>query len=64
MATHLPQSLAILAIQVIPFLWLILKPESFARVFWIWFFVGAGAACYVSSLLLRPVMDEIRPEET
>ena len=62
-ATNLPVTLLITAINAAPFLWFLLAPSSFARVFWIWIFVGEGASAYVCSIFLVKIFDRIAEPE-
>lgn len=61
--THPGRTAGVLAVNCLPPLWLLISPETFASVFWIWFFCGEGISAFLCSLLLNPVLDELMPEE-
>lgn len=61
--THLPQTLLILIINCVPFLWLMISAETFAAIFWIWFFIGTSASAYLDSLFLVRIFDEFIPQD-
>ncbi len=60
--THPARTAGILAVNCLPFLWFLLSPETFAAIFWIWFFCGEGISAALCSLLLNPIFDELMPE--
>lgn len=58
-ASHLPQTACILTVNFLPFIWLVASPETFSRIFWLWFFAGTGASAWLNSLLLVRIFDSI-----
>ncbi|MCC6095636.1 MAG: YesL family protein [Eubacterium sp.] len=58
-ATNLPVTLLITAVNAAPFLWFLLAPSSFSKVFWIWMFIGKGASAFVNSIFLTRIFDSI-----
>ncbi len=61
--THLWQTAVIVVLNLLPVIWLLVSPETFAKVFWIWFFAGTGASAYINSMLLVKIFDKFIPEE-
>lgn len=50
--THLPQTVVITILNALPGVWLLISPETFSLIFWIWVFAGTGIVAYVNSILL------------
>ncbi len=58
-ATKLPQTLVLLLIHGLPWALLLLVPEVFFHVFWLWVFAGEAVGAYLSSMILAPVLAEL-----
>lgn len=56
---YLPLTAVMVLINVLPFLWFLLSPETFSMVFWIWFFIGTALTVFLDSCLLLPVFDKL-----
>lgn len=50
---YLPRTIMILALWLIPFLWLLLFPFSFWRLAWVWFGFGFAGIAYLSGKLMK-----------
>lgn len=57
-ATHLPQTAVMVTINTAPFAWLLLSPDTFSVIFWVWVFVGEGVSAFVISKMIVRVFDE------
>lgn len=58
--SRLPLTVIMTVLNALPFLWFLLSPETFALVFWIWFFIGTGVVVFLDSCLLLPVFDKLQ----
>lgn len=61
--THMKQTAVILVINFIPLLWLLISPETFSMVFWVWIFAGTGVSALLNSMLLVRIFDEFIPKD-
>lgn len=61
--THLRQTIIILMLNCLPFVWFFVSPETFSLIFWIWIFAGTGTVAFVNSTLLVRIFDEFIPED-
>lgn len=57
--THLPQTFLILLINLVPVLWVLISPETFAPVFVIWLVIGSGLAAYLNSIFLVNIFEKL-----
>ena len=58
-ASKLPRTLVLLLIHGLPWALLIIVPGIFFHVFWIWVLAGEAVGAYLSTMVLRPVFDEL-----
>lgn len=59
---YLPQTVAMAALNLIPFVWFLLSPETFSRIFWIWFFIGTAVVVYLNSWIITPILERLEKE--
>lgn len=62
-ASHLWQTVVMVAVNLFPLGWFLISAETFAAVFWIWIFVGMGIQAFVNSLIIRKIFDKLEAEE-
>lgn len=63
-ATHLPQTVLILVVNVMPVVWLLLSPETFSLVFWFWMVFGVAFFALINSFILNRIFDKFVDAET
>lgn len=61
--THLPQTLVIVVLNLLPGVWFLVSPATFSLIFWIWVFAGTGIVAYVNSMLLVPMFQALIDEQ-
>lgn len=62
--THLPQTLCVCAVNVLPWVLLAVKPDFFLKISFLLFALYFSAAAYVNTALLWKVFKPYYPEET
>lgn len=62
-ASHLWQTVVMVAVNLFPLGWFLISAETFAAIFWIWIFVGMGIQAFVNSLIIRKIFDKLEAEE-
>lgn len=62
-ATHLPQTLVMVVINIAPLAWFLLSPDTFSVIFWVWVFAGEGISAFLISKVVVKVFDEFIPEK-
>lgn len=60
---NLPYTIVILALDLLPVLFLLFKPDWFFRLLPIFLFAGAGTIAYVNSILFLRIFKKYMPEE-
>ena len=50
-------------LNILPVAWLMISPETFAYIFFIWMIAGAGVVAYVNSYMFNSIFDKITNDE-
>lgn len=58
-ASKIRETLILLAVHGLPWVLLLLVPEIFFHIFWIWVFAGGAVGAYISSMILNPIFDKL-----
>lgn len=61
--THLPQTLLITVLNLLPGVWFLVSPGTFSMIFWIWVFAGTGVVAYINSIFLIRIFNILIEEQ-
>ena len=62
-ATHLPYTLVVVFVNVLPFLLFLLLPSVFMHIFWVWLLIGTSVSAYFCSYFMSRVFAELIGEQ-
>ena len=61
---HLPRTLLMAGMKLIPLIWFEISPTTLVYSLWFWMFLGGGLISYLCSFFINPVFDRMMPKET
>lgn len=63
-ASHLWQTVIMVAVNVFPMVWFMVSPETFSVIFWIWVFIGGGLQAFINSLFISKIFYKLEEKES
>lgn len=53
------KTVAMVVLNVLPVAWLMISPETFAYIFWLWLIAGTGLVAFINSFILNSIFDKL-----